>query len=381
MDAVALLKAVEKLYATALEQDEWLGALESVADVLRVGAGHVILIGGDEDDPTRAVGARVHEVDLNRLVFSGGEADGALDFAELPAGALVKRRSLVADADFTATEYYNDIVRPLNGFHSVFSRNETSSAGFALAICRPPNGDDFTSTEMAVMRALLPHISNAVEFGNKLRRAEHRSAIAESVLDQMETGVILTDAGSRPVAINAEAARIVGENDGLSIRTDGLAAATHRTTEMLRLSIAAIAAEPGFSAHELGAAVPPPSSGATRLVLERPSQRAPLLATLLPMAGLGGGSASGAVALFVKEADAPVQLDRSVIAKAFRLTAREAEVTCLLAEGLDLAATAIRLSISVGTARNHLKRVFEKTDTHNQAALVALARGYASAKI
>jgi DNA-binding CsgD family transcriptional regulator len=34
-----------------------------------------------------------------------------------------------------------------------------------------------------------------------------------------------------------------------------------------------------------------------------------------------------------------------------------------------------RLELGVGTVRNHLKRAFEKTGTHSQAAMVALIRG------
>ena len=99
------------------------------------------------------------------------------------------------------------------------------------------------------------------------------------------------------------------------------------------------------------------------------------MVTLLPMAGFGAANA-GEVAVFLREADAPAVVDRSVLADAFRLTSREAEVACLIAEGFDPAAVAARLTIGVGTVRNHLKRAFDKTGTHSQAALRALARGF-----
>ncbi|WP_049621162.1 LuxR C-terminal-related transcriptional regulator [Frateuria defendens] len=58
------------------------------------------------------------------------------------------------------------------------------------------------------------------------------------------------------------------------------------------------------------------------------------------------------------------------------LTRREAVLVILLSDGRDLHDCAQRLAISDGTARNHLKHVFEKTALHSQAALVARLRGF-----
>ncbi|HVV78245.1 MAG TPA: helix-turn-helix transcriptional regulator, partial [Pseudolabrys sp.] len=73
--------------------------------------------------------------------------------------------------------------------------------------------------------------------------------------------------------------------------------------------------------------------------------------------------------------DAPPALDRAALADTYRLTCRETEIAALLAGGLALETIAARLGIGIGTARNHLKRVFDKTGTSSQAALVASLRG------
>ena len=56
----------------------------------------------------------------------------------------------------------------------------------------------------------------------------------------------------------------------------------------------------------------------------------------------------------------------------FGLTRREAELTALLACGSSLTDAAPALGMSRETARHHLKQIFQKTDTHRQAQLVAL---------
>jgi DNA-binding CsgD family transcriptional regulator len=60
------------------------------------------------------------------------------------------------------------------------------------------------------------------------------------------------------------------------------------------------------------------------------------------------------------------------IAKIFGLTPSEAKLASIIARGAPPAVAARELKISRETARNQLKSVFAKTDTHRQSALVAL---------
>jgi DNA-binding CsgD family transcriptional regulator len=62
----------------------------------------------------------------------------------------------------------------------------------------------------------------------------------------------------------------------------------------------------------------------------------------------------------------------TIIAKTFRLTPSEAKLACIIARGAPPDVAARELKISRETARNQLKSVFAKTDTHRQSELVAL---------
>jgi DNA-binding CsgD family transcriptional regulator len=62
----------------------------------------------------------------------------------------------------------------------------------------------------------------------------------------------------------------------------------------------------------------------------------------------------------------------AILAKTFRLTPTEAKVACIIARGAPPDIAARELKISRETARNQLKSVFAKTDTHRQSELVAL---------
>jgi len=62
----------------------------------------------------------------------------------------------------------------------------------------------------------------------------------------------------------------------------------------------------------------------------------------------------------------------AILAKTFRLTPSEAKLACIIARGAPPQIAARELKISRETARNQLKSVFAKTDTHRQSELVAL---------
>lgn len=56
----------------------------------------------------------------------------------------------------------------------------------------------------------------------------------------------------------------------------------------------------------------------------------------------------------------------------YRLTAVEAKLACLLADGMSLADAAEAIAVRGQTARSYLKQIFLKTDTKRQAELVWL---------
>lgn len=82
------------------------------------------------------------------------------------------------------------------------------------------------------------------------------------------------------------------------------------------------------------------------------------------------------VLILIKEADAQSDIDRVALEDIFRLTRRESETAALLAEGASAQEIASRLELTVGTVRFNIKRIFQKTGTHSQTALVLLVRHF-----
>ncbi|TYL85920.1 helix-turn-helix transcriptional regulator [Bradyrhizobium cytisi] len=67
-----------------------------------------------------------------------------------------------------------------------------------------------------------------------------------------------------------------------------------------------------------------------------------------------------------------LQVSQSSVMEIFGLTPAQARLASLLVEGKSLEEIALDMTISPGTARNHLKAVFLRTGTRRQAELVSL---------
>ncbi len=70
------------------------------------------------------------------------------------------------------------------------------------------------------------------------------------------------------------------------------------------------------------------------------------------------------------DASGPEKLDPALVADLCGLTRSEAEIACLVADGLVPKAIARRLDVSLATVKTHLHRLFRKTGTRGQADIV-----------
>ena len=358
-----ILRVTERLYHAAAAPEGWPPALEAVVDLLH--GNHAILVGrgSANADGSFVTSAQVDGRDLARIFSSDGMRLTTPWLNAVPIGVAL-RAAFIPDRDFARSATYHDLIRPMNGFHSIHVRQE-GAGGFLLNVCRPQGADSFDATDTAALRILVPHLATVLELQGRLQTAEHGNASLARVLDRLETGVILIDGSARPVMLNAWAERIITEADGLTVDSAGLAAATPAATRHLREAIAAMGRDTAIESR--------------RIRLERPSHRLPLLLTLLPIWRLGAtvpGVGFARVAVFITEPDAPLLIDRIAIAETFHLTRRESEIAALLADGLDRETIASRLGIGPGTVREHLRHVFAKAGVRSQPALVGLLRGF-----
>jgi len=111
---------------------------------------------------------------------------------------------------------------------------------------------------------------------------------------------------------------------------------------------------------------------AAPIVVQRRVKR-PLLIRILPVDVAARSPFLGARALLViSDFSRKRVVPADMLSAAFGLSPAEAKLTAIIAKGHSLDEAAEQLSIARETARNQLKAVFAKTNTHRQSELVAL---------
>ena len=184
-----------------------------------------------------------------------------------------------------------------------------------------------------------------------------------ALLDLMPVGVVLVDASARPMWTNLEARLLLQRGDGLALH-EGRLVVTSR--------------EPGCAfASLLKRAVEAGAAGPEAILLARSPESAPLVVVARPLEAPEPGAARAV--LFVSDPDHGLRTSRARLRQLFDLTATEADLVALLAEGHDLRSAGDRLGIRHETARTHVKHAFLKTGVRRQSQLVRLALAAATA--
>lgn len=360
-----ILTTIRKIHEAPLSHDGWTRALSSIAATV-ASEGACFLV-----QCARTGGAKF--VTGSALPPQHVEAFGAEVCAgrpawarTLPAGSVTPSSAMMADREFARSVFYNEAIRPIGHFYGLaVVPLRSRSSNVYLSTGRRLGREDYDSRDIAVMQALLPHLTTALHVGERLQRADLEGAGARQAIDRLGTGLILADATARIVFANALAESLLARNDGLRVDREGLRSADHRITRALRRLIARC------GQHADGA-------GGT-LLLPRGAGRAPLRVVVAPFRAEAAelDTAWLAVArpvaiLMITDPEHRQQGRSESLRRRFGLTPAEADVASEILKGDGREAAAARLGVAVTTVRAHLTHIFEKTGVRRQAELVRL---------
>lgn len=283
----------------------------------------------------------------------------------LRTGSVCVNSQMCPDRIALRSEFFNDWIAPQKQRHGLLGvvwrqRSVTSMVGAIRSPSTPP----FSDREVSLVQSLIPHLQRAVSLHRRIADLENQKIAATNALNHWSLGVLLLDAQGRVLLMNRRAEEIVCQKDGLLRTADGLCAP--RTSESLALRALvkdAVSTRLGHGGHSGGA-----------ISLTRPSLKRALnvlVAPLFPQNGLPAQQGA-VVALFVSDPETHEETKEDLLRYFYGLTPAEATLAAKLVTGDDLKDAAETLSVSMNTARTHLKRVFQKTGTRRQAELVRL---------
>lgn len=296
---------------------------------------------------------------------------------DLPAGTVIVDTEWVPEDEFLQSVFYReflvrmDIRRVCSGV--VFDFHDADAPGTFCSVfgshARPP----FDDAAQHLHQLTVNHLSKALGTMLRLRDADLRLASSLGALDRLHGPVVLLGRKGQVLFANHAAQRILGADDGLTLRTgaqrgEGLGwlqagrAADHaQLTLQIRRTLAA---EPLQARHF--------SHGVS---LQRPSGRRPLLVQLAPLSDrspLGQADVEAGALVFLTDPEAECGLDEGLLERLYRLTPAELRLAHEILRGDALPQIAVRLGLSENTIRTQLKGLFAKTQTRRQADLVRL---------
>ena len=268
-------------------------------------------------------------------------------------------QGLTTTHELQRDRYYADFLSPAQVAHSLGLKIPYGSPVPAyLASSRSARRPPFEGAEGRIFLALSPHIRRALE----LHRRIAGNLAFSGFLDQLPLGIVFADQRSRLLWWNHYAEKVFEARDGLSVDLMGFRTALPKEGEKLKASIR--------QAGTLGTKTLP---GGGAMAISRPSLRRPYAILVSPLKKGTSPLKQAVVAVLITDPERnvpPGAVHR--LAQQFGLTPAEARVATYLMQGKTVENTADELSITIATARTHIRNLLQKTGTARQAELIRI---------
>lgn len=237
----------------------------------------------------------------------------------------------------------------------------------ALLLRRSPGREPFHPSDQGSLTALMHYLRRATGINTRFIRVFSDHQVARLIMDGAPAGILIFGQAGQCIYANTEARRIIDEAVGITMLGNRIEiddVATCQSVKSFLQQARSSGEDPadGTPPGVLGLSVPRGAQrSACQLILYglpfKPSQ-----ANLDPDHSLAMG--------MLHDPDTGKLPSDELLGIFFGLTPAEAHIAQALCRGLSLQSVADELSISVNTARTHLRNIFSKVGVHSQHALV-----------
>jgi DNA-binding CsgD family transcriptional regulator len=365
----AVMSAVDSLLAGALDSDQMPSAVERLRQLFDGSKACIARIG---PEMTAGDAVSTNSDDTMQRRCCEDLADDFIRLGEMlrniPVGTVYRDTELVGEELLRSSRVWREWMAPQDMYGGIASRlAATDTSYWFFDVQRGQRQEPFSADDTALLARLSPLLRKVVELQREVGHLKWQRDEARGALDALAMAIVIVDRDLQVSYANDGADEILSDPDGaVGLRQGRLFArqpADHRklkrlVDEALR-SLADPLAEQRCSMIIQGTGE---GSGA-------------LSACVMPTAPARGNSAAGPkVMIALRPLDMPTDLVASS-RQLFNLTESEARFASALASGLSLMQAAAAQGVRISTARTHLARIFQKTETRQQSQLVSLLRG------
>jgi DNA-binding CsgD family transcriptional regulator len=351
---------IEDLYAGTLENCAWNKALVGAADLVRASGVFLYAVDPASDiilrdeiyrlDPATERAYRQHWISQDVRLGAA---------MSVPVGEPAFERKLALNEKWERTAIFNEFLWSDDIPYCLCTwLHKSPDKIVALSFQGTRRRGTFEEADAQRIKTLVPHLRRALAIRDRLESHKLHAETLSAAVGGMQFGVFVLDKGGCILEACGLAAELLRSEPGIRRARD--------RTLWLR--------EPAGSQllRWLKTGLPPEHNSNGLLRIPRSNGLRGLSALLTPMPRLPTTWTSGdprwLVLVFDPERRTLPAAD--LISRDLGISNREAEVAAMLCTGCDLSNVALRLGISVHTARAHLKHIFGKTGIRSQNDLV-----------
>ena len=365
----AFKRILASLHDAMLDDVHWPGTSALIDEACGI-TGNTLLVGEGPKDDIRAVfvglyyrGQRREDLEREYLEVYHPIDERVPRFRDLPDSRLVPIAELYTAEELKTSPTYNDLFLRGHYQHGLNVRLDgPDGSHISWGLGDPVTAGGWGSSEITLVKELLPYIRQFVRVRQALVRAEARHTTATALLENYRVGAIHLDRRGRILEVNDRARRILRRGGRLSDNNGVLCArAPEDQVRLARLMADAL-----------------PSSGAVALSgsmrLGRSSRWPPFVVHVKPVdvPQPDYGAPHVAALVLIVEPGRQQRLDPDVVARTLGLTPAESQVAVSLAAGQSVREMAEATGHTTDAIYWHLKHIYKKRSISRQADLVRL---------
>ena len=365
----AFERILASLYEAMLDDRHWPATSALIDEACGI-TGNALMVGEGPKEDIRALfvglyyrGQRRTDLEREYLEVYHPIDERIPRVRQLPDSRLVHNRDLYTAEELKTSLAYNEGL--LRGKHqdSLNVRLDGPDGSYITwGLGDPVASEGWGSSEITMVKRLLPHIRQFVRVRQALVRAKARDTTVTALLDNSRIGVLHLDRRGRILAANDRARSILQHGDRLSDREGVLRAST--PDDQLRLERLVAAALPGSGAVAVSGSM-----------LLRSWFRLPPLVLHVKPVGVPQpdyGARHVAALILLVEPGHRHRIDPGLVATTLGLTPGETRVAVWLAEGKSVHEMAQATGHTRDAIYWHLKQIYQKQAISRQADLVRL---------
>uniref|UniRef100_A0A9E8CKX6 HTH luxR-type domain-containing protein n=1 Tax=Bosea sp. NBC_00436 TaxID=2969620 RepID=A0A9E8CKX6_9HYPH len=369
-DVDTVMSAIDRLLAGALDGEQMQAAAETMRQLFNGSKACFAGFGPNPEDwvsyatnPDPALQDRC----FGELASDFVEMGGAL--TNIPLGVVYHDHDVFGADTLRSSRVWQEWMRPQDMYGGMACRLAKNGPAFwFFDVQRGRQQDGFDAEDVALLEKLYPVLRRVVELRRHIGQITIQRDEARGALDRIAMGIAILDQDMRIAYANEGADEILADPDSaLGLRQGRLFArqpADQRQLKQLVESTLRTAQDP-LAHHQAS------------MILHGEDGSHSLSACAMPAPpSVTQAHTAGRVLIALRRLETATNLV-ACARQLFDLTDTEAKFASALASGSSLTEAAEAQGVRISTARTHLARIFQKTNTRQQSQLVSLLRSAA----